>query len=1652
MALMLLMSYAFASSQNVITIDPVKITSGAGVVMPVNFNNAEPFQSLVYDIQLPAGVTIDGELALVESRFAYADEYTQRIERNPNGLGENVWRIGLFPQTSKTEIPAGEGVFMNIGLAITDEALLAGGKFTLAITAPKTPGVTGSEFTISIEVPTEAKATITGPEEIAINDENPVKVPIYMDNNLAVNALKFDVNLPKGLELEKNERGRYVFNYSNRWIAGSSINVTDREGGVRIIISNTSSNVIAEAGEGELFSFNIIDNEEHQEYSEIEVKVINASMKWNGKDVDVYSPDFTIAVTNSTVYPKISDLTALVDLPDNTIVDLATDLTVVIANETLNLVWDGKSFMGLKANQAFNKGDIIEAGWRGLYAEHCLTAAGNLSVKGTASVLPEPTPVQPKDLMYPQPDWQYETLVEINLARDLAQFGVGEAYAQFYGPDGLESIAIQLFDLYGIAPLNSAMYSFTGFWMTTNLGGEDSQVFVPVEYTKLPEKIDSLIALTDLPDNTEVVITADMTVAYANEVINLIYDGSSYVGLVANQTLEAGDIIKAGWTAVYADKKLQAAGTLTIDGKGKIPQPKEITPEMLMYPQPNWDYQVLTPILLSADMAQGGMGEAYAQFESEEGPENIPVQVLDVLGVGPVEKGRYSIRGFWMEYNLGSEYTTVFVPIEFTPYYEKIENLSSLVDFPDNTTVEIAADMTVVYANEALNLIYDGVSYMGLVANQALEEGDIIKAGWLAVYADKKLQAAGALTIDGKAEVLPEPKEIEAEMLMYPQPNWGYQVLLNINAPDGMGEGVRAVYAQFVDPEEGEVDIPIQLNNFYNLPEVKAGRYNIRGFWMPLNVGEEYMETFVPIELVEQYEKIEDLSALVDFPDNTTVEIAADMTVVYANEALNLIYDGVSYMGLVANQALEEGDIIKAGWLAVYADKKLQAAGALTIDGKAEVLPEPKEIEAEMLMYPQPNWGYQVLLNINAPDGMGEGVRAVYAQFVDPEEGEVDIPIQLNNFYNLPEVKAGRYNIRGFWMPLNVGEEYMETFVPIELVEQYEKIEDLSALVDFPDNTTVEIAADMTVVYANEVINLIYDGVSYMGLVANQALEEGDIIKGGWLAVYADKKLQAAGALTIDGKAEVLPEPKEIEAEMLMYPQPNWDYQVLLNINAADGMDEGVKTVYAQFVDPEEGRVDIPIQLYNYLGLDAVDPGYYNIRGFWMPLNLGEEYMETFVPIELTQAKAVIDNLNALADVPEGEEFIYAGDLTVAYVTNSGFIGVYDGTTFGMLCDDPTAFEAGDIIKGGWNATIYSDMLFILDDFEISGQAEVLPSPVEVAAEDVEQSQYQWNWISINSVIVPETYYQDARVYASYTVQQGDEEWTENSWFCMIDYFAVTETGMFEPGVYNVTGTWLNDYEYGWVLLPTSVEDVTPTIDSFNAIADIPYGVPVIVGMDLSVSTQTDDFFEVFDSYMFGAIGTYDIMDEIAFEFNDGDVIAKGWRAMINNNMILPLYHDLASVETTTPQPAVEIEATEVETSKYPFNYVTIMNVTVDEPIAEFDFTELTATAIVEGEAVTASFILDNFYGIEIPAGKLDITGVWYKMDIMFGDEGHDAPQYKLYPLAVRDTEYTGLNDVSVDNGEVEYFNINGMKIDQPKSGSIVIRVVNGKAEKIAIK
>ena len=979
-----------------------------------------------------------------------------------------------------------------------------------------------------------------------------------------------------------------------------------------------------------------------------------------------------------------------------------------------------------------------------------------------------------------------------------------------------------------------------------------------------------------------------------------------------------------------------------------------------------------------------------------------------------------------------------------------IESLTSLADAPDGAKFQMGTDLIVVYCYGAYNYIYDGTSYSLIYQyDLGLEEGDVIEAGWLGM---NKIYSGGlpeiipqeTLVVKEKGAEVPEPKEVTeaevAQLLTVGNANQ-YYMLKEIVIDD---YSTTSEYTGVM----GDNSITLFSKTFGVVPE-EAGTYNVSGFVTVYNGNAQ----FLPIRFNNSVEKIESLSALVDFPDNTTVQIAAEMTVAYANEAINLIYDGVNFMGLVANQNLEEGDVIKAGWLAVYADKKLQAAGSLTIDGKAEV-PQPKEITPEMLMYPQPNWDYQVLTPILLAADMAQGgMGEAYGQF-ESEEGPENVPVQVLDILGVGPVEKGQYNIRGFWMQYNLGDdEYTTVFVPIEFAPYYEKVDNFSALVDFPDNTTVEIAANATVAYANETINLIYDGVNFMGLVANQNLEEGDVIKAGWLAVYADQKLQAAGTLTIDGTADV-PEPKEIEAEMLMYKQPNWDYQVLLNINAPEGMGEGMKTVYAQFTDPDEGRVDIPIQLYNYLYLDEVEPGYYNIRGFWMPLNLGEEYMETFVPIELTPAKAVIDNLNALVDVPEGEEFIYGGDLTVAYITNSGFIGVYDGTTFGMICDDPTAFEVGDIIKGGWNAAVYEGMLFLFDYPEISGKAEPAPSPVPVAAEDVYDSQYLWNWISMDNVVVPSTYWEDGYVYATYTVEDEQGTWTFYNWFMMIDYFAVTEEGMFTPGTYNVVGTWLQDYDYGWVLVPTSFEDVTPAIDSFNVLADIPSETIVVVDMDLSVSTQTEVFFEVYDGIMFGAVSAYDDTDYEEFEFEDGAVINKGWRAIVADNMLIPIFHDLTSTTTTTPQPAVEVEAMDLEYSKYPFNYLTVMNVTVEEPIAADDYADLTATSIVGGEAYTATFTLNNYFGVEIPTGQLDITGVWYKYEIAWANEGDDefGVQYVFFPLETRDTQYDGVENVSVDNGEVEYFNINGMKIDEPKAGSIVIRVVNGKAEKFIKK
>ncbi|MCF0186170.1 MAG: hypothetical protein HUJ98_06755, partial [Bacteroidaceae bacterium] len=1112
---------------------------------------------------------------------------------------------------------------------------------------------------------------------------------------------------------------------------------------------------------------------------------------------------------------------------------------------------------------------------------------------------------------------------------------------------------------------------------------------------------------------------------------NLIYDGYSYMGYFSNQTLEEGDIIKSGWSAYYIYDELLGSGEVIIAGKAEVPQPKEITPEMLISPQPNWDYQVLMNIHVP-----NGIDEGYARFNDPlDGDVVIPIKLYNYLNIDEVSSGRYNIRGFWMQLQTDDGYNKVFVPIEFEPYTVKIERLMELEDVLYYTDVDITTDMTVVFANRNINLLYDGVGYMGLVANQALEDGDIINANWSAFYTGYMLVENDGIAIGGKT-VVPEPTMVTTEYLMHPQHRWEYLMLLNIYLPDGLGEGTSTVYIHYNDPAEGDVSIPIQFSNYLNINHVRTGRYNIRGFWMPLGHSDQL--EFVPIEFVEQYDKIDSLSAFTTIPDNTTIEIAADMTVAFSNEYINLIYDGVNYMGLAANQTLELGDVIKAGWTAVYADKKLQAAEGLTINGKAEV-PQPKEITPDMLIYPQPNWDYQVLtpmlLAVNmAQYGMGEA----YGQF-ESEEGPENVPVQVFDVLGIGPVEKGRYNIRGFWMQYNLGDdEYTTVFVPIEFLPYYDKVERLSTLVDFPDKTTIEIAADMTVVYANKVINLIFDGTSYMGLVANRNLEVGDVIKAGWTAVYSERKLHAASTLTIDGSAEV-PESKEITPEMLMYQQPNWDYQVLLNIYVPESMEEGMKTVYAQFNDPNEGYlVEIPIQLFNYLSLEDFNPGYYNIRGFWMSVHLGEEYMETFVPIEFIPTKTIIYSLNALIDVHTGEEFIYESDLTVAYVMGDGHIGIYDGRTFGMLFDNHTSLEAGDIIKGGWVGTISSGMLYCTEDLVINSKAESAPIPVSVEAEDINESRIKWNWVTINNITVPDTYCKDFYAYVTCT-----KEWTEFNWFYIIDRFSITEEGTLEPGVYNVTGTWIKDAEYGWVLSPTSFEDITPIIDSISDIANIPYGTPIVVGVDLSISTQAEDFFEVFDGKKFGAVATHDAMEMIQFDFNNGDIIAKGWRATINNNKITPIFHNLTSDGATTPQPASEVVAINLEGSKYPFNYVTIMNVTVEEPIALNDCAELISIADIYGNTISTSFILNNLYGVVIPAGILDITGIW-----QWSGDGLGGSQYKLFPLEVRPTEYTGINDVIVDMDKVEYYNMAGMKIDEPKAGSMVIRIANGKAEK----
>lgn len=231
-----------------------------------------------------------------------------------------------------------------------------------------------------------------------------------------------------------------------------------------------------------------------------------------------------------------------------------------------------------------------------------------------------------------------------------------------------------------------------------------------------------------------------------------------------------------------------------------------------------------------------------------------------------------------------------------------------------------------------------------------------------------------------------------------------------------------------------------------------------------------------------------------------------------------------------------------------------------------------------------------------------------------------------------------------------------------------------------------------------------------------------------------------------------------------------------------------------------------------------------------------------------------------------------------------------------------------------------------------------------------------------------------------------------------------------------------------------------PEVKAFNSIAEIIAANPadeIIVNFDLTVGfrnagnifcTDGKDWIQVYNKNVPAAITT-------------GSKINKGWNSKYENFKnttpeLLPVSAATMTGVDGTFTPAV-VKAADINNSLVNA-VIMVKDVVLDAATPTGEETDKNAWNFTgKSDNVELSF-RNNYKVASVPAGKYDITVV---VNIF-----NNAPS--LY--VVKFDEAAGIHDIAIDeNAPVEYYNLQGVRIDNPAEGQIVIRRQGSKAQKV---
>jgi hypothetical protein len=414
---------------------------------------------------------------------------------------------------------------------------------------------------------------------------------------------------------------------------------------------------------------------------------------------------------------------------------------------------------------------------------------------------------------------------------------------------------------------------------------------------------------------------------------------------------------------------------------------------------------------------------------------------------------------------------------------------------------------------------------------------------------------------------------------------------------------------------------------------------------------------------------------------------------------------------------------------------------------------------------------------------------------------------------------------------------------------------------------------------------------------------------------------------------------------------------------------------------------------------------------------------------------------SVIGSVVSGETYDIDG--VVTGVCSRGFILTDNSGSILAYLGAATDYKVGDQIRAKAKISSYGTALQIdkTSTFEKLGEQTVTyPTPVAYDAAKIETA------VARESDAIAEYVEFTGTVSVSgnyYNILVGSDKAQGSVYYATDDIKALLEDGkevtidgyfvsVSTSKYFNVVVTGVKVADEGGSDDNSTVTPETPAFDSIaDFIAKAESGVAYIVNFPLTVGyaynanifvTDGKDFIQIYKS---------------GLGLKQGDVIPAGWEATYT------LY------SSTTPElvpvdgiPAVKegtFTAKEVEladvTNDLVNSVVIIKNVTFAEatPASKSNFEG------TNGET-TGSF--RNNYSIEsVEAGTYDVEAV---ITIY-----NNAPS--IYVISYTKSTTTSVSDINVENGAVEYFNLQGVRVANPENG-IYVRRQGNKVSKVVIR